>query len=65
MKKPVSYKKISNEKINIVHKKLKFECKDELGFVNPFKAFMVLNEIQKKECPEAYEPEIVLQYKKK
>ena len=37
------------------------ECKeDTTGLVNPFKAFNVLNVIQKEGCPEAYEPEIVL-----
>ena len=36
-----------------------------LGIMNPAKAFNCLNAIQKEDCPEAYEPEIVIQYKKK
>lgn len=35
------------------------ECEGDLGIVNPYKAFSILNAIQKEDCPEAYEPEIV------
>lgn len=41
------------------------ECKGDLGVVNPYKAFNCLNLIQKEDCPEAYEPEIVIAFKKK
>ena len=42
------------------------ECKEkELGIVNPSKIFNCLNNIQKEDCPEAYEPEMVIQYKRR
>lgn len=37
----------------------------DLGLMDPMKAFQFLNIIQKAECPEAYEPEIVTQQKRK
>jgi len=37
----------------------------DLGLMDPMKAFQFLNHIQKAECPEAYEPEIVTQQKRK
>lgn len=44
----------------MMQQRLKKECKGDLGIVNPMKAFSFLNIIQKEDCPEAYEPEIVL-----
>lgn len=48
-----------------MQQRLKKECKGDLGIVNPMKAFSFLNIIQKEDCPEAYEPEIVIQTKQK
>lgn len=48
-----------------IHQRLKKECKGDLGFFNPSKAFSFLNIIQKEGCPEAYEPEIVIQQRQK
>ena len=39
--------------------RLKKECMDELGLVDPFKAVQFLNDLQRADRPEAYEPEIV------
>lgn len=36
-------------------------CKGESGFFNPLKAFDCLNDIQKKEDPKAYEPDMEVQ----
>jgi len=38
-------------------------CKGESGIFNPLKAFDCLNDIQKKDDPNAYEPEIEKDYK--
>jgi hypothetical protein len=48
-----------------MQQRLKKECRGDLGLVNPLKAFTFLNIIQKEDCPEAYEPEIVLLQKKR
>lgn len=41
--------------------KLEKDCLDgEGGLMNPAKALDILNELQRKDCPEAYEPEIVM-----
>ena len=34
---------------------------DELGLMDPFKAVQFLNDLQRADRPEAYEPEIVTQ----
>ena len=41
------------------------ECKGNLGIVDPMKAFSLLNMVQKEDCPEAYESEIVLLHKQR
>ncbi|CDW87820.1 UNKNOWN [Stylonychia lemnae] len=51
--------------LSVVQQRLKKECKGDLGIVNPMKAFSILNMIQKEDCPEAYEPEIVTLHKQK
>ena len=46
--------------------RIKKECKEEeLGYMNPWKVINCMNEIQKEDHPEAYEPEIVRVYNKK
>ncbi len=48
-----------------LQERLKKECKGDLGIVNANKALTFLNFIQKEECPDAYEPEIVILQKQK
>ncbi len=47
----------------LLQKRLKSESKS--GFVDPKSALSILNNLQKEDDPEAYEPEIVIQQKKK
>eukprot|EP00347_Sterkiella_histriomuscorum_P024274 403331697 len=54
----------SNE-LSLIQQRLQKECTGNLGIVDPMKAFSILNMIQKEVCPEAYEPEIVLQHKQR
>lgn len=66
--KVISFKKTkveNREKLHVVQARLKQECKGDLGFVKTMKALNCLNDLQKEDCPEAYEPEIVVQLKKK
>ncbi len=52
--------------MNEIQKRLKLECKEkDSGVMNPAKIFSCLNNIQKEDCPEAYEPEIAITYKRK
>ena len=37
-------------------------CKGKEGFFNPAQAFDCLNQIQKKQDPNAYQPEVVKQF---
>ena len=37
--------KDNSEKVSFIEKRIKNECKGELGLLNPFKAFECLNEI--------------------
>lgn len=55
----------TNNDLEKLQEGLMKECQNPLGLMNPSKAFMFLNALQKEDCPEAYEPEIVIIQKKR
>ena len=57
--------KDNSERISILEKRIKNECKGELGVIVPHRAFEFLNDIQREDNPDAYQPELVLQYQKR
>ena len=54
----------TESKLNILKQKIKEHCMKE-EVLNPAMAFEIMNQAQRAEDPEAYEPDIVVQYRNK
>ena len=56
----------TDSKLNMLQQKIKEQCRNgEVSILNPTLAFEIMNVAQREEDPEAYEPEIVVQHRKK
>lgn len=56
--------KQSESKINILQQRLKESCReDETGILKPNRIMNCMNSLQKEDCPDAYQPEMVINFR--